>query len=246
MKDVSIYQPLVRPEMDLRRANALDILASRRVPVTEIDERPGPTGKKLHYIKHTYATRLMQDGFQNLWSFECLDYEVFKDTIMVKGKVPDPNDPKKKIDGKLPREQRSIAAKCKLTISYPMTNGNFYEQRFTEIGAFEPNSGMSTANGVASAVSRALLKCLMRGLGIGLELYEGESQAQPTPTQAWNILKRYLETRGLEWNDELKDDLQERLKKSGIKTKEDIVEKFTLAYEVANTFLEEDEKVPME
>ncbi len=242
-EEVSIYQPLVKPEMDIRRAIALDVLASGVVPASEIDKRPGAAGKQFSYIKHTYATRLMQEGFQNLWSFECLDYEVFHDTIMVKGKVEDPATGKK-VDGKIPREQRSIAAKCKLTISYPLSNGEFYHQKFTDIGAFEPNSGMSTANGVASAVSRGLLKCMMRGLGIGIELYENEEQAIPTPQQTWNVLKRYLETRGIEWTDDFKTELTKALEAVGINS-ENLIDRYTDAYVIANGFLSSEEEVPL-
>ena len=227
--DVSIYQPLVKPEMDIKRAAALDVLSSGIVPASEIDKRPGPSGKTLSYVKHTYVTRLMQDGFQNLWSFECLDYKVFHDTIKTKDKE---------------WEQRSIAARCKLTISYPLSNGTFYDQKFTEIGAFEPNAGMSTANGVASSVSRGLVKCMMRALGIGLELYEDEGQADPTAQQTWNILKRYLETRGIEWTDDFKDELTKALEAVGINS-ENLVDRYTDAYEIANSFLSTDEEVPL-
>lgn len=235
--------PLITPEeqqMDVRKANALDILRSGRVPVSEIDERPGPAGKTLSYIKHTYGTRLMQDGFGPLWSFECLDYKVFKDTLM---KWVGPKDNRKKE----PFEQRSVVARCKLTITYPAletTPDKWLKQVFTEIGAFEPNEGMSSANAVGSAVSRGLMKCMMRALGIGLELYEDEAQQEVTPNAAWNILKRYLERRGIEWTDEFKAELTNALEKAGISS-ENIVEKFTVAYGIANEFLKDEEDIPI-
>lgn len=225
---------------DVRRMAAIDILNSGRVPANEIDKRPGPGGKTLSYIKHTYGTRLMQDGFGPLWSFECLDYQVFHDELMKwvgKGK-----DRKKQ-----KFLQRSIVARCKLTITYPIpdtTADKWHKQVFTEIGAFEPNEGMSTANGVGSAVSRGLMKCMMRALGIGLELYEDEAQQEITPKAAWNILKRYLQRRDIEWTDEFKDQLTDALDKAGISS-ENIVEKFNMAYSIANEFLEGDEEIPM-
>lgn len=236
MKAVMPYE---KEGLSIKRANALDVLSTGKVPASEIDKRPGAGGKSFSYVKHTYATRLLQDGFGPLWSFECLDYQVFRDTLYK-------NVKKGKETVKEPFEMRSIAARCCLTIAFPVKDSDqLHYQHVTEIGAFEPNAGMSTANGVASAVSRALCKCLMRILGVGLELYEDGEQAGVTSKQAWNILKRYLEARGIEWTDEFQDNLKAALKKVGIDSQAELVDKFNLAYEVANAFLDTDEDVPL-
>lgn len=226
--------------MSVRRANALDILTSGKVPASEIEKRPGAGGRSFSYVKHTYATRLLQDGLGPMWGFECLNWEVYHDTL--KKWVKQGNDKVKK-----PFEQRSVVAQVRLTITYPVKDtpaSDWHKQVFTEIGAFEPNEGMTTANAVASAVSRGLCKSLMRALGVGLELYEDENEVNITPKQAWNILKRYLERRGIEWTDEFRDELTQVLKDEGISS-ENIVDEFTKAYEVASTFLEDEEEMPL-
>jgi hypothetical protein len=251
---------LSRSIMNPERVKALNILNTGKVPATEIDQRPGAGGKQFSYIKHAYATRLMQDALGPLWSFECLDYQVFRETLRKKGKVDgEKMDPKSKkmvkckVDGKIEWEIVSIAARCQLTIKYPLVDeakgslpGKFLEQIFTEIGAFEKNEGMNTANGVASAVSRGLLKCLMRALGLGLELYSSDKE-ELDPKDAWNILKQYLIRRGIEWNDDFIAKFKKALELGGIKTQEDMLDKFTTAYEIANTFItEDDEDIPLE
>lgn len=229
----------------IEQAEALDVLRSKKVPASEIDERPGASGRKFSYIKHTYATKLLQNGFGPLWSFEVLNWQVYNDTLYkwVKEKGSDGKD--KKV--KKPFEQRSIVAQCRLSITYATYNAKAptHTQVVTEIGAFEPNTGMTTANGVASAASRGLCKCLMRALGVGLELYDNNPEHEITPKKAWNILKRYLEARGIEWTDEFEEELLEKLKENGIEDKQDFVDRFTTAYEVANTFLDTDEDIPM-
>lgn len=230
---------ILEQSVDVKKAKAQDILTTGKVPASGIEKRPGAGGRSFSYVKHTYATRLLQDGMGALWSFETLDWEVYQDTLKKWAK-----EGNKKV--KKAFKQRSIAAQVRLTITYPLrdeTPDKWHKQVITEIGAFEPNEGMTTANAVASAVSRGLCKCLMRGLGVGLELYEDDSQSEITPKQAWNILKRYLERRGVEWTDDFKDELTEALKKEGINS-DNIVDDFTKAWEVAGQFLESEEEMP--
>jgi hypothetical protein len=227
----SIQSGSIKPAM----VRALNVLDQGKVPAKQIDTRPGPSGKTLSYVKHTYATKLLQDGLGPLWSFEVLHWEVFRETLSVKGAG----------DKKVERESVSVATQCKLTVLHPILNteDEYMKQTVTEVGAFEKNAGMPTAMAVGAAASRGLCRCMMRMIGLGMEFYD-KAEPEITPTQAWNILKSYLERRGIEWDEDFKEALTKALELEGISS-DNIVDKFTVAYKVANTFLGDDEDIPI-
>ncbi len=232
MKNVkSIQSGSIKPAM----LRALNVLDTGKVPSKQIDTRPGPSGKTLSYVKHTYATKLLQDGLGPLWSFEVTHWDVFRETLLVKGKG----------DKKVERESVSVAARCTLTVLHPILDkeDDYMKQTVTEVGAFEKNAGMPTAMAIGAAASRGLCRCMMRMIGLGMEFYD-KPDAEITPNQAWNILKSYLQRRGIEWTDDFKDSLTKALELEGISS-DNIVDKFTIAYEVANTFLGDDEDIPL-
>lgn len=201
----------------------IEALRDRLVPLGVIKERQG-TGTQFSYISHIWITQMLQDALPFMWSFEALDWEVYPETLTLK---------------KGPREVVSIAARCRLTIYTHVPEhlriqaGDplFVERRFTEVGAVEKNAAMPTAMGISSAVSRALVRCVMRSLGVGIELYNDDSEEGMTPTTAWNLLKRHAIHYGVDWTDEFEKDYRSALDTHGI-TSEKLLDEFAVALDL--------------
>ena len=198
---------------------AIEAIERGRIPPSAIKTRPGGGGDTVKYAAHTYATRTMNAAFRWLWDFECLEFYV------------DPHD-------------GSVATRNQMTIHVPMKDGQFYTRRITEIGSFEAyprknNNGgailnqdgspaytMSTADRIASSVSRGLVKCMLRAFNFSLELSEKETDNfVPTNKDAWNALLRFGKNQGL-----TRDQITEVLK--GKVKSDELADRFGEAYKL--------------
>lgn len=218
-KAIALYDD----EVDPKFIQAVNVLKSKEIPKSAIKEHPGKGGKTFKYIDHIWATETLQNGLPNLWCFEVFDWEHFREKLKIR--KPDGNY--------IEIDSRSVVARCKLTLFVPLKDTNpqaFLERWVTEVGVFEINDSMPTAMGVASAVSRGLCRCMMRMFGIGLQFYRGDEQ-QPTPAEAWTSLKQFALNQGSDWSKEFQQAYIDALKEKGI-TKENIVDKFSDAYEI--------------
>jgi len=151
--------------IDPKIAKAIQALRTSTIPKEQISEHPGKGGKKFRYVKHTHATMLMNDAFQQGWNWEVLEYEVFSDT--------------------------SACVLGRMTLNLPYDDHGtmkIHQRVITEVGNFQPiGGGMNAAASVSSAASRALLKCMFRAFGFGKELYPDKDE-EVTPKAAWNML----------------------------------------------------------
>lgn len=210
---------------------AIEALRDRLVPPGVIQERPG-TGTKFSYVSHIWTTKMLQDALPFMWSFEALDWQIYKETLQLKSKT---------------RDIVSVAARCRLTIyiqvpEYLRTRDGdplFVERYITEVGAVEKNSAMPTAMSISSAVSRALVRCVMRSLGVGIELYNDEGEEVVSPTAAWNLLKRHAIYYGVSWDETVEKDYRKALDDNGISS-ENLVDEFDLAIELLKPFIPTD------
>jgi hypothetical protein len=226
--------------VNARHVEAVNILHSKIIPANAIKKRPGKGGKMFSYVDHTWITGLLQDGFQNQWSFELLDWEVYNETLQIRDGKNNDGSPKYK---DVPNT--SIAARCKLTLHVIVnpevrkyeSDPFLYDRSVIEVGAFDKNPGMPTAMGIASAASRGLCRCVMRMLGIGMELYtDDDYNTEITPKKAWNILKQYAIRNGVKWTDEIQKELISKLEQAGIDSAE-LPDRFAEAYDLTNQFL---------
>jgi hypothetical protein len=151
--------------IDPKIAKAIQALRTSTIPKEQISEHPGKGGKKFKYVKHTHATMLMNDAFQQGWNWEVVSYEVFQDT--------------------------SACVLGRMTLNLPYDdNGTMkiHQRIIQEVGNFQPiGGGMNSAASVSSAASRSLLKCMFRAFGFGKELYPDKDE-EVTPKAAWNML----------------------------------------------------------
>jgi len=183
------------------------VLTTGAIPEEHLKERPGYP-KPVKYLSHVYGQRLLNEAFRWNWDFECLSYQVHEDG--------------------------SVSSITRLTIHYPiginkLTGNPIWKDRIiTEIGsmeAYEKKAGgftLSTADRVASSVSRGLVKCLERGFNLGSDLKEVEEEV--TPLQAWNTLLRFGKKQGLE-----RETIINLIKEKGI-TQETLIDRFQEAY----------------
>jgi hypothetical protein len=215
---------------DPRQLEAINAIALSEIPTSALKERPGASGKTFTYVEHTWVTETLQKGLPNQWDFKVLDWEVFTDTLKIKKK-----------DTYIDRVVRSVAARCQFTLKILVNpelrkfEGDplYMERTVTEVGVFEINPAMSTAFGVAAAVSRGLCRCVMRSIGLGLELYTGGDDIDPN--KAWTSLKVFAVNQGWDW-DNNRQDYIDALQEVGI-TRENIVDKYSTAYEILATMV---------
>ena len=215
-----VQKSLVTPEM----LNALENMRSRTVPPDKVNKRIAPGGKALDYVSHVWVTKQLQDGLGNLWSWEVLDWEIFDEILIIKDKE---------------KESRSVVVRNKLTIMFPISQHNrihpndpmYYTQTITEVGTFVKDMrSMPTAFAVASAASRGLCKCVMRATGLGIQFYGDDDHIDAKG--AWNALRRFVVgTQKMEWTDELRDEITERLKERLPNWPDDLITKFDVAFE---------------
>ena len=212
--------------VDPAQLEALNVLRSKRVPKKAIHTHPGKGGQTFSYVSHVWVTKTLQDGLRNMWSFEVLGWEVFRESLSIKTK-----------EGYRDVPVVSVAATTRLTLHLLIggehrTPGDqlILNRVITEVGVLEKNSAMPTAMAVAGAVSRGLCRCVMRAFGIGLELY-GDEEAEITPAQAWTSLKTFAINQGADWSKDTESQYVEALRLAGI-TRENLVEKWNQAYNI--------------
>ena len=201
--------------VDPRQVDALNALAAKRVPKNAISEHPGKGGKMFTYVKHTWVTETLQHGLGNAWSFDVQDFQVFSDSVAVRGT---------------------------LTVLIPVNpaarqanDPPFITRTMTEIGIYELRNGVPIAATVASAASRCLCRCVMRMFGIGIEFYKTESD-EITPAHAWTTLKEYAKKQGKEWTPEFEKTFIDTMKSKGI-TRDNIVDRYGDAYRILSELI---------
>jgi len=221
-----------------RAVEAWGVLTSGRIPASALRQHEGGGGKQYQYMSHVYGQRMLNASFGWNWDFEVLDYQVHEDY--------------------------SCSSRCRMTIHIPLGKNNngdiIWKTRIiTEIGSHntfprrksktgeivisevtgKPEMQMTTADLVASSVSRGLVKCLERAFNIGSELKEAEEEL--TPLRAWNSLLKFGLANGLQ-----REDIINLIKEVGI-TQENLIDRFheayTLVYEKAKG---DDKTVPLE
>lgn len=204
-------EPFQEAPIDVHQVEAFNAIRNKEVPLYAVKQRPGKSGKKFSYVDHVWVTETLQEGLQNLWSFEVLDWEVFREDVIIKEK-------------KTP--MRSVVARVQFTLHILLKNDpaisdqpqQFLHRKITEVGVFEPNPAMSTAFAIASAVSRGLCRAAMRALGLGIQFYKGDDMPIDTAT-AWTAIKKYATNQGFDWTDEFQEKYLKALENMGI-TKE--------------------------
>ena len=134
------------------------------IPKTALSTRQGPNARTFTYISHTWVTEQLVTAFGPMWSMEVLNTTSY------------PGD-------------HSATAIVRLINYIPDKDGNIHEVHIDECGAFlDQTKKMSQAYRIASAVSRGLVKCVMRRTRCGISLYNNEYQ--PTAAEATRALIR--------------------------------------------------------
>jgi hypothetical protein len=191
----TIKTRVITPEV----LTAIQVFQTGEIPESAIHSHQGKGGKVFKYISHVWVTRQLNAALPHMWSFDLIKYEIFGDG--------------------------SVGATCKLTIHYPTRQGVPFDRTITEMGAFDGGGGkMSVSNMVASAISRALVRCTFRAFNIGADLYEEPQEM--TAGIAWKALKKLATDHGL-----TSDQAVEALKKAGISS-EQLVDRFGEAHRV--------------
>ena len=222
--ELALYS-FVDNKADPEHVQALNILMTKKIPKSAVRERPGKGGQKWKYVDHIWLTKQLQTGMRAAWDFEVLRWEVFRETLTLKNG---------------PAESRSVVALCSFTYHIPLKSRQpgdplSISRKVTEVGVFEPNAAMPTAQAIASAVSRGLCRCVMRALGIGIELY-GDDERPMTPTIAYETLKDYAEASGQKWTAEFEKEYKDALARNGIEGK-DLVDEFDTAFALLTQML---------
>lgn len=194
-----------------KQLEAYNSLTSKKIPKDAIQSHPGAGGKTFTYIDHVWVTETLQDALGNTWSWDVLKWEVLEDkTVVVLGK---------------------------LTVYFPLTNGQIFERSITEVGSFMAGGGkMTISNMIASAASRALCRCAMRMFGLGIEFYKKNKEDEPTPEEAWGALRRFIENQGQKYDAEFKKVYAAKMKEAGIDN-DNILDRYTEAYKLVAELL---------
>lgn len=201
-------------EITAATIRATEILRNSEVPRSAIYTHPGKGGKQFEYIKHTWATKLLQDALGPLWSFNVLEAHIENDgSAWVRSEYIE-------------------------HIQYCQPDGTiaWHNPTIVEIGAFEGSQAMSAANKLAAAASRSLLRCLMRRYGIGVNLYD--SAEEVTPDVAWGQICSMARKASAKFGDGdddyklLMGIIRDDLHKAGI-TKDNLLLRFEEAWRTA-------------
>lgn len=201
--------------MDPKHLQAINNLRSKEVPKDAIKTHPGKGGQTFSYVDHVWVTEQLQDALHNMWDWDVLSWEVFEDSVVVCGR---------------------------LTLHIPFRYGlggeesKIYDRSVTEIGSFDRRKGMSVANTVASAASRALCRAAMRMFGIGIEFYKKNKEDDPTTDEAWGAIRKFVENQGQKYDEAFKKDFGARLKDAGINN-DNILDRFQEAYKIVADML---------
>jgi len=207
---VAVSDPMyIDKDMSPESLKALTALATAKVPKEHIKTHLGRGGKTFSYVPHNLATTTMNNALGMNWDWEILDYQVLSDNTAV--------------------------ARGKMTIHYTK-DGEHRTRVITEMGGMEVK-GKETpilAFQVLGACSRALLRCMMRAFGYGIEFYK-DQETSATFDEAWQSIWRYAQGKKIE-----KEQLAERIKAIGI-TRDNLVDRFQDAYDLVNTLVFERE-----
>lgn len=212
---------------------ALAVIEDGRVPPHAIKTRQGPSGQQIQYASHYWTTRLLNSAFRWLWDFECLEYDVHKDgSVSSRNRMTIHIPVGVDTNGATMWHKRIIteigsfeAYQMKIDVQKENPSGGppiMVRVPKIDEATGEPVYTMSTADRVASSVSRGLVKCVGRAFGIGFELSDIEEEMDAT--SAWNILLRFGRNQGLQ-----RDEVIDAIKEVGI-TKETLIDKFQVAY----------------
>lgn len=190
----------MRSIMSAEAMRAQQMLEEGEIPESAISEHPGKGGKVFKYVKHTFATRQLNLALGPLWSYEVLSWMVYDD--------------------------RSAVAQVRLTIHYPRNDGTLFPRVITELGGFKDEVGsMPKANMALAAVSRGLLRCMLRAFGFGQQFYESDEEM--TPKDAWNVLHKFAVQNKIDSNE-----LVQKMKEVGI-NRDNLIDRFEEAYAIA-------------
>ena len=139
------------------------------IPKSAVQAHPGKGGKMFEYIDHVWVTQQVRKFFDQLWGYR---------EIPGSGKI--------NADG-------SATAYSELTLYVPMADGTFHVRTFVACGVHDGQVGAMTESAkIASAHSRAFVRCVFRAFGLGDQFYQ-KIDAAKEPTDVWNTLIEHLE-----------------------------------------------------
>jgi hypothetical protein len=198
-------------QLSPRAVEAQIALQTAVIPPHAISSHPGPGGRTLEYIKHTYARKTAQEGLPPTWSFDVVSATYFE-------------------------EDHSAYVLARFTSMMPFRDPatqqvRFLERSVTEVGAHTNTNRNGDASGprayaIASAASRAFPRCLMAMYGFGMELYDQVTEPL-TPDAAWTMLTEAAKKHNID-----EEALKDKLKEKGFDAKEKLAEDFAGAYKI--------------
>lgn len=203
--------------VSIKQIEAQNNLASAKVPKSAIKQHPGKGGKVFTYVDHVWVTEQLQQALGNTWSWDILQWEVFEDSVAVTGRL----------------SLHLLEDQGPFRIERPPL---IFTRSITEVGSYDRRSGMSIANTVASAASRALCRAAMRMFGLGIEFYKKDKEEELTTKEAWGSLRRFAENQGTKYDGEFKKAYGLKLKEAGI-GEENILERYGEAYKILSDLL---------
>lgn len=206
--------------LSIESDQAVQTIMTGKIPDYAIQEHPGRGGKMFKYISHVFVSRMLNAAFGARWSSNIDRWQMFDDY--------------------------SAAVQLTLRVDFERPDGTNYRREVTEIGAFEAQigqsgkPGMSNANIVAAAASRALVRCVMRAFNVGAEFYEDDNLPKSN-REAYNKLLEYGSGKGF---DEAK--VKEILKTAGFQPTElkDRYQEAGLAIFMASKPAKSDQELP--
>ena len=216
----AIISPGMSPEMlEAQRA-----FISKKIPEHAVRRRAARGKKSLDYVDHVYATEAIQNGLPLTWSFDLVSYEIFDEGEKGGRKQAD-----------------SVLAVTRFTFVLVMIDGNenyvFLPRTVTETGVFLNDLKLPKAAAVAAAVSRGLVRCLMRMFGFGIQFYKNDEDI--TPDQAWTSIKDFGEDNGIS-----QERIGEIMQGIGI-NKDNIVNRFTDLFDAVGAEIKSEKVTPM-
>jgi len=139
------------------------------IPKSAVQAHPGKGGKLFEYIDHVWVTQQVRKFFDQLWGYR---------EIPGSGKI--------NADG-------SATAYSELTLYVPMADGTFHVRTFVACGVHDGQVGAMTESAkIASAHSRAFVRCVFRAFGLGDQFYQ-KVDAAKDPADVWSTLMEHLE-----------------------------------------------------
>lgn len=216
---------------------ALEILTTGDMPPHFLNQRMGPSGQKITYIKHTILTKILNAALQYLWDYEALQIHVGQDgSVAVLGRLTI-YFPMDTPEGKLAYHKRVIQEVGAFP-AYPMMTKVYGDPDetgvvpVTDVVKRDPNGNvvytMCEADRIASASSRGLAKCIARGFNLGIDLMEAQDEPQMDYPTARRLLLSYGQNKwGL-----TEEEVLGALRKGGLDNKAKILAEFSLAWDL--------------